>query len=421
MESTLIPRVNINDVLFGRGTAINAHPGNRQFRSLVNLHKDDFLKAQCNRDKNERQSIALLIFTAIQSMQPPGRFLVEVQSDNATESNTDNNNESVGSSYHVHPILEKKTWKCVDREKALDKILKRLQERDKEERAVSMPLTQTLVIERGMFNSHSIMLPKPQSPEVMIGDALQFNAYSQNRWVNQTVDAFRLQSQLNHQWQHSNSNSLRLNTIFTEEELISEASSIRDGAATETTSKNGNALCQYLEGSGLDFIDDSLLQATTPQVDQDFIQHLSEYSLRQWIVASNPVVSFDTVTSTPSSTDRTQYIKSALLIALKLAECFLEAEKDERNGHGNPIPLASIATENVLLRSRKGGQHAGVGESSEAQETIEFVWIMSLVGDDPATGTVMARLFAVGKILIRHGQGRVACLSHGVNGFHQHQ
>ena len=387
--------------MFGRGQhAINTHPGNRQFQSLLDSHKDNFIKAQNNRDKNEKRSIALLIFTAIQSMQPPGRFLVEGrQIRNATELSTDNNDESASlSSSDIHPILKKKYWKCVDPEMALVKILKRLHELDIEEMEFPLPRTQIGMVESGGIHSHSNMLPKPQPLEVKIGDKCQFNDYSHNRWGNQIVgDAVRLLSQLNHQRLHSNSNSLHLNASATsaDEALISEASSIRDGAdgaATETKSKNGNASCQYLEGSGLDFIDDSLLQVKTPQVEQN----LSEYTLQQWIMASNPVISFDTATSMPSPSKRTQYIMSTLPIALKLTECLIEAEKDEQNGLTNPIPLASIAPDNVLIRAKVEGE---IEPPNDAHETIEFAWFMSFVGDDLATGGVMARLLALGKVL----------------------
>ena len=39
------------------------------------------------------------------------------------------------------------------------------------------------------------------------------------------------------------------------------------------------------------------------------------------------------------------YIKVALSIALMLADHLLEAEKEEQNGNGNPIPLESIVAD----------------------------------------------------------------------------
>ncbi|KAL7428830.1 hypothetical protein ACHAXH_001395 [Discostella pseudostelligera] len=66
MESA-IP--HINDVLFGRGTSVNLHPGNRQFRSLVESNKLTFMKAKKNKQK---RAVAAYIYNEIQSMRPPG-------------------------------------------------------------------------------------------------------------------------------------------------------------------------------------------------------------------------------------------------------------------------------------------------------------------------------------------------------------
>ena len=144
-------------------------------------------------------------------------------------------------------------------------------------------------------------------------------------------------------------------------------------------------LSEFLEGNALDLEFDC---------EQDLSQQLREYTLRQWIRNSKPDISHSSAESAQSSAN---YIQSALIIALKLTECILEAEKDEQNGLGNPIPLDSINIENVVIRARKGEPETD--DSDDARENIEFVWVMSFVGDDSAAGSVMARLFAVGNIL----------------------
>ena len=58
-----------------------------------------------------------------------------------------------------------------------------------------------------------------------------------------------------------------------------------------------------------------------------------------------------------------------------------------------PSPLESIIPENVMLGT-KCDQHAN-GET----KIIEFVWIMSIIAEDSVKGDVMARLFAMGKVL----------------------
>ncbi len=185
-------------------------------------------------------------------------------------------------------------------------------------------------------------------------------------------------------------------------------------------------MVNYLEGSGLldDDPDSRLFEqygSTTPQFSEgkgegggalSLSHHLREYTLRQWIMCSK-CTEIDSSTNKkitlgalqPSGVSN-KYIRSALQIALKLTEFILEAERDERMGFRNPVPLASIAPENVLIRARRNGNReyreggADTDEREEQDETINFVWVMSFVGDDLATtGTVMSRLFALGKVL----------------------
>ena len=76
----------------------------------------------------------------------------------------------------------------------------------------------------------------------------------------------------------------------------------------------------------------------------------------------------------------------------------LEAEHNELNGHKNLIPRASIVPKNVVFGAKKG--QLAIGESdNKAQEIIEYVWVMSCIGNNCATGSVLERLFAIGQIL----------------------
>jgi hypothetical protein len=58
-----------NDVLSGRGGGTNVHPGNRNFRDLINLYRRSYLKAR----KNDKPSISRAIVRAIR--ESGGRFL----------------------------------------------------------------------------------------------------------------------------------------------------------------------------------------------------------------------------------------------------------------------------------------------------------------------------------------------------------
>ena len=48
-----------------------------------------------------------------------------------------------------------------------------------------------------------------------------------------------------------------------------------------------------------------------------------------------------------------EYFKSALAVALKLAEYRVEVETQKKGGHGYSIPLASVTFGNVLIRAKE--------------------------------------------------------------------
>jgi hypothetical protein len=60
---------NDNDVLSGRGGGTNVHPGNRNFRDLINLHRRAYLKAR----KNDKPAISRAIVKSVRDNG--GRFL----------------------------------------------------------------------------------------------------------------------------------------------------------------------------------------------------------------------------------------------------------------------------------------------------------------------------------------------------------
>ncbi|KAL3811720.1 hypothetical protein ACHAXA_009494 [Cyclostephanos tholiformis] len=63
-----------NDVLCGRGCVVNSHPGNVQYREIVERKKRIYLTA---RFKREKRLIASSIVEEVHSMNPPGRFLMK--------------------------------------------------------------------------------------------------------------------------------------------------------------------------------------------------------------------------------------------------------------------------------------------------------------------------------------------------------
>ena len=106
MKKVLQSFYNVQDILLGRGTAVNTHPGNLRFRSIVSREKSIYAEATT---KQIKRQIAISIVREIQSLSPPGRFLID----------------SNGGKFD-------RQWMSVETEKAIEKVLHRLREKDKE-------------------------------------------------------------------------------------------------------------------------------------------------------------------------------------------------------------------------------------------------------------------------------------------------
>ena len=63
---------NENDVLLGRGGKINNHPGNQQFRSIIEEYKERYNFAT---SKATKALISREVINRIAAMNPPGRFI----------------------------------------------------------------------------------------------------------------------------------------------------------------------------------------------------------------------------------------------------------------------------------------------------------------------------------------------------------
>lgn len=66
-----ITNITQHDVMFGRGGGTNKHPGNREFRELVDKCRSGYLEAK----KMQKATISRLIVQTIRYKNPPGRFL----------------------------------------------------------------------------------------------------------------------------------------------------------------------------------------------------------------------------------------------------------------------------------------------------------------------------------------------------------
>lgn len=72
-DQEFIPNATENDVICGRGGAINNHPGNKRFRSYINELKYQYL----NEPKQTKPEVAMRVLTLIKKSNPPGRFLMK--------------------------------------------------------------------------------------------------------------------------------------------------------------------------------------------------------------------------------------------------------------------------------------------------------------------------------------------------------
>ncbi|KAL7525890.1 hypothetical protein ACHAWF_001550, partial [Thalassiosira exigua] len=137
------------DVLFGRGSTISAHPGNKQLRSVTQARKPAFLAAK----KPEKRNIARRIVDEIRNLDPPGRFLIEGPTRDDRR--------------HGYNDITGKLWLPVDTEKAVNKVMQRLREKERgpddddgSERVPSVPNASLPSAARGT----SMDSRKPQPP-----------------------------------------------------------------------------------------------------------------------------------------------------------------------------------------------------------------------------------------------------------------
>lgn len=338
---------------------------------MVGAQKQQFFEEKVRKKK---RAIATNIMNAINDLQPPGRFLTEDHS----QGNGSLDREGADNVGNVHPNILNKTWICVDPEKALSKTLQRLREKKEvihnptlnsgwgsgqklgaEESADVAAARQSPII------SSVGELKHRQSPTDSIKSSLAFADLISNDVSTSPGQCFPDTHQSN-----------------VTEILLSDASSL----STQKLRGLVESEAEARERNILDEEVDAFLRHFSAQHDSDVTQELRKLTLQKWMERSKP--------NPGESGNVSEYIKSALPIALKLTECLIEAEKDEQNGRGNPIPLASIATANVLIRAKElvlTGTYVG-----QVQEVVEHVWITSCVGED---SRVTSRLFALGVVL----------------------
>jgi hypothetical protein len=70
-DQEFIREATDNDVICGRGGAINSHPGNMRFREFINEFKFQYLRES----KQTKPKVAMRVLELVKQSNPPGRFL----------------------------------------------------------------------------------------------------------------------------------------------------------------------------------------------------------------------------------------------------------------------------------------------------------------------------------------------------------
>mmetsp|Transcript_43870 Transcript_43870/g.92281 ORF Transcript_43870/g.92281 Transcript_43870/m.92281 type:complete len:1556 (+) Transcript_43870:78-4745(+) len=406
---------NRNDVLFGRGPIINAHPGNQRYRSLVDSYKQKFVQAQ---KRKEKRMIAHNIIHQINSLQPSGRFLMEGGEEYGDANNDyfppfSNNLSSMEPPpdiSNVHHSILNRVWIYVDAEKVIAKVMHRLREKpeggisgtggldqqnfaaqEKEQEAVSGSMS-PIVSENSRIKSAS---KKSSNGLEAMPNPISSENIAQNGKSNLPLDGSFV-------------------TAATETPTANESCGYK-------SSDSGNAEVTSFTPSDAEMM--SYLR-DYPFPNHDENQELHEVTLREWTGKSK---ARQTAGGSNAFKEAVYgHVKLALQIALKLTEVLMEAEKDVKIGLENPIPLESIAADSILIRAKfpdpqlVKGTGNGNGstwvepteclssdqmiklEVEEADQEfvtdVDHVMIMSSLGENPEAGDKMERLFALGTI-----------------------
>ena len=110
----------VQDILSGRGGAINSHPGNQRFRTMVDAHKQAF---KDSKKRKYKRAIAKKLMNEIHNLTPPGRFLMETDEGKVRGVVNDDTDS-------IHPLIANKVWVVMDSDKALSKVMHRLREKE---------------------------------------------------------------------------------------------------------------------------------------------------------------------------------------------------------------------------------------------------------------------------------------------------
>ena len=343
--------IKIQDVLFGRGTPTNNHPGNLRLRLLVDIAIEEAATAsKPGRKKEKPRAIAERIISQIQTQQPPGRFLIETtgaSSSSLTPQSTTNN---------IHPTVMGKVWIVVDHEKAVAKVMHRLREKKEEEGGNKMSAKKESKADCDPSLGQMKGASDINNPNLDT-DCIDHEFLSFLDDADPISEADRDALDCSEKQQLTTTLGSSLIDVFKSD----ERKDCQDEAVFQQQRVGAE---DDLEHNGLANSCDWDLDSLDFQQDEDAEYDVKEHTLRQWIEQKDG-----------QSPDN---LKSGLKIALKLTEFILEADEEERSGKGNALPLDSITAENVLILASR--------QVEGKEEMIDFAWIRSSLDESPAGG-----------------------------------
>ncbi|KAL7555133.1 hypothetical protein ACHAWF_018812 [Thalassiosira exigua] len=333
------------DVLFGRGSHINTHPGNERFRWLVEEQKQKFANAE---KRKEKRAIAMAIMDRVRDLMPPGRFLEEGSDDRAA--NGGDRAEVDGG--EIHPLILAKSWVPADENRALGKTLHRLRERPSGHIFERRPKELAVPDGNDEIGSRSS------------SDGGERKTQEQDEQTATTAD----ETQDGEKEQEKGDGPGQGRTVTAVGEIPEALPEIKTNGAAGIAGNGGPA--QESDPLTIDF----------GCVQDECGESVHNLSLRQWIAKSK-----QTKAPFPQqpSAQVLEYVESALPTALKLTEYLMNADVD-----GNNIPLECISAEFVWVRAKEW--------HLPYLEVIDSVLIAGYIGGDEDKGGLMPRLFALG-------------------------
>ena len=435
------------DVLLGRGSIISQHHGNLQFRLKAKPQKQAFAQAI----RKDKRAIAMGIIHEIQSLDPPGRFLMEPTTPTTAASNENkgsggnpcNNNDG------VDPAILSKIWVIVDHEKVMKKVLHRLREKEvgtgeDSDGKVQQKVKQTdRIVEKrgnrkkpgrsnsskqgGLPNSTGVSYeqakekeldgkpnpiqrkpnPPQPSPSTSMGDCVvqnvaedEFSLQSLDDTMDQVLDLdYTNDFDLVFDNDHVQGGNGAWDDVF-------EQDHNGNGETTKHESVISNSDMALPEKSlnvnedGLDKDVDQFLNGFSSQHDHNINtnmletqpKYMSEYSSSygdERALESRELTLCQWIERSRQKKNPhlSQYINGALPIASKLTGFLTEADKDTQES-GHTNPIP--------LQSITAGN--GLIRVSSLG-TVEHAWFMSRIGDDIDSGNAMSRVYAFGTVL----------------------